>query len=29
MAADVLMKHNPLQIIKDKSLPPAEPDWFE
>ena len=29
LAADVLMKRNPERILLNKTLPPAEPDWFE
>ena len=29
LAAEVLMKHNPEKILLDKTLPPADPDWFE
>lgn len=28
-AAETLMRRNPERILTDKSLPPAQPDWFE
>jgi protein-tyrosine phosphatase len=28
-AAEVLIKRNPEWILCDKTLPPAEPEWFE
>jgi protein-tyrosine phosphatase len=28
LAADTLMRHNPEWILRDKILPPVQPDWF-